>query len=403
MKAIVKALTAFLAVLLIFLSWGFLGYWGYWWIFCRVPAGDLFVIGRVLDPNFEVSTSTDASKFSFLSYNPDQLHAAVDWLTNNNPIVLKLVPPGNGAATNTLNDESYTNVVTFLGNLLGSHIIITKTNNPVPRLRLRSATQSLLRENTNAMRLDFLLLEDASRAAPFHKEGPERYAPRAVIIFYVIILSLLTWRGCIILLERRTVKAFTDGEPKWNKKGYEKRDARIKLIDKRLSLNDARERLADISGLDICDISGIYSPIKIAIWILPVLGFIGTAFGMSAAISGFSEALGEGNDAMTGTLGHIVIPGLAGAFYTTIAALLAAVVCHFCATLFQGYEDDMVDQLDKWCLEKIETNNNTTETSSLNLLELEQKLDGAQKKVQSADKTIQDILKDMEILKKKKP
>jgi hypothetical protein len=251
--------------------------------------------------------------------------------------------------------------------------------------------------------LDFLLLEDASRAAPFHKEGPEWIAPLGVILIYVIILALLTWRGYAIVFERRAARAFVDREFKTDKRGFHRRNERIDLIKAGLSLNDARERLADISGFDISEIASIYSPIKIAIWILPVIGFVGTALGMSVAIGGFSEALGGDTAAMTGTLGHKVIPGLAGAFYTTITALLAAVVCHYCATLLQGYEEDLVDQLDKGCLKKLGLNVSGTIATDEDLKKLKHNVDNVQTQVDDVQVTLATISRDVEALKAKAP
>ncbi len=46
-----------------------------------------------------------------------------------------------------------------------------------------------------------------------------------------------------------------------------------------------------LQGMDAADIDVQFSQTKALIWALPVLGFIGTAFGLARAISGFSLAL----------------------------------------------------------------------------------------------------------------
>src|SRR5258708_12062164 len=70
---------------------------------------------------------------------------------------------------------------------------------------------------------------------------------------------------------------------------------------------------------------------------------------MTHASAGFSGALSQSSDVkvLTARLGQVVIPGLASAFSTTILALTAAVIGHFCTSVLQGLEQRQLDELDQ--------------------------------------------------------
>jgi len=111
-------------------------------------------------------------------------------------------------------------------------------------------------------------------------------------------------------------------------------------------LHDA---LPAAAALDAGALESTYSLTKVYVWILPVIGFIGTAWGMSHAIGGFSQALGETKDVtvLADRLGQLVIPGLANAFSITILALGAAIVAHFWVTTVQAADQEALDELDR--------------------------------------------------------
>ena len=75
------------------------------------------------------------------------------------------------------------------------------------------------------------------------------------------------------------------------------------------SLHDAVPAAA---ALDASKLAASYTPLNVYAWILPVLGFIGTASGMASSIGGFSTAL-QGRqgqiEALANELGQKVIPG----------------------------------------------------------------------------------------------
>lgn len=107
------------------------------------------------------------------------------------------------------------------------------------------------------------------------------------------------------------------------------------------------------SNLDAGAVENAYTLTKTLVWVLPVLGFIGTAWGMAHAIGGFSEALRETSDVQTLTarLAQKVIPGLASAFATTILALATATITHYCTSAVQAWDHEVLRRLDVTCLD----------------------------------------------------
>jgi biopolymer transport protein ExbB/TolQ len=113
------------------------------------------------------------------------------------------------------------------------------------------------------------------------------------------------------------------------------------------------EAIPAAAALDASTLNAAYTPLNVYAWILPVLGFIGTASGMAASIGGFKDALhtGEGQvEALSTELGQSVIPGLAGAFETTILALGAALVAYLCTSALRSWDQQALDQLDRLCI-----------------------------------------------------
>lgn len=125
---------------------------------------------------------------------------------------------------------------------------------------------------------------------------------------------------------------------------------RAELIAERPS--NIGEALPASAVIDAGDMSGLYRPLQVYAWILPVLGFVGTASGMATSIEGFSAALAGTTDTQNiiGVLSAKVIPGLTSAFQTTMFALAASVVVHACATALRGWDQQLLDQLDRMSL-----------------------------------------------------
>ena len=86
------------------------------------------------------------------------------------------------------------------------------------------------------------------------------------------------------------------------------------------------------------------------VWAIPVLGFIGTVLGLSAAIGGFGHVLKSSQDmsalksALQGVTG-----GLATAFETTLEGLVAALAIQLIVTFLRKSELEFLDKCTEYC------------------------------------------------------
>jgi biopolymer transport protein ExbB/TolQ len=113
------------------------------------------------------------------------------------------------------------------------------------------------------------------------------------------------------------------------------------------------EAIPGAAVLDASTLATSYGPLNVYAWILPVLGFIGTASGMASAIDGFKEVLRGGQvqvETLASELSQSVIPGLSAAFETTILALGAALVAYLCTSALRSWDQEALDQLDRLCM-----------------------------------------------------
>ena len=119
-----------------------------------------------------------------------------------------------------------------------------------------------------------------------------------------------------------------------------------------LNLSDA---LPGSAAVDASSLAANYTPLQVYAWILPVLGFIGTASGMASSIEGFSAAIAGTSDTQNiiAVLSAKVIPGLTGAFQTTMLALAASVVVYVCTTAVKNWDQETLDELDRLSLQFI--------------------------------------------------
>lgn len=96
---------------------------------------------------------------------------------------------------------------------------------------------------------------------------------------------------------------------------------------------------------DASSVDSSYTVIRSLIWTIPILGFIGTVYGLTDAIGSFSAVLdGSGGDAggMKEKL-KPVVAGLSTAFETTLVALLAAVAIQLLSTWVFKREEALLD------------------------------------------------------------
>jgi biopolymer transport protein ExbB/TolQ len=102
-----------------------------------------------------------------------------------------------------------------------------------------------------------------------------------------------------------------------------------------------------------------YRTVKLFIWAMPILGFIGTVLGISLAVGGFSDFLTtnvsiDEIDRVTEELGNVA-SGLSFAFDTTLLGLLAGLVASVASSGVQSREERLLTQLEELGLRIMES------------------------------------------------
>ena len=108
------------------------------------------------------------------------------------------------------------------------------------------------------------------------------------------------------------------------------------------------------SDIDSNSIAGSYSMVKVFIWAIPIMGFIGTVLGIGAAIGSFAVALNAADDPemLMGSLTQVT-GGLGVAFDTTLVALVMSVFVSIPTSAMQKSEEDLLNQVDDYCNENL--------------------------------------------------
>lgn len=112
--------------------------------------------------------------------------------------------------------------------------------------------------------------------------------------------------------------------------------------------------LSSQSDIDATAVDSSYTMLKVFIWAIPILGFIGTVLGISDAVGGFTGALEKAQDiaVLKSSLGSVTT-GLAVAFDTTLVALLLSVIIMFPMNTLQKAEEDLLNSIDDYCNENL--------------------------------------------------
>lgn len=124
----------------------------------------------------------------------------------------------------------------------------------------------------------------------------------------------------------------------------------LRLLEHYAARGDVPETAAlngSESELDAASVAGSFSVVKVLVWAIPILGFIGTVIGIGDAVGGFSRSLeGAGQlDAIKTSLGDVT-SGLAVAFDSTLVALVASIFVMVPTSGLQKAEDQLVNDVD---------------------------------------------------------
>jgi len=133
----------------------------------------------------------------------------------------------------------------------------------------------------------------------------------------------------------------------------------VNRIRKALELFEARPNNTEVatflstqSDLDANRSTGSYSLLKVFLWAIPILGFIGTVMGLSTAVG--SLAVGDNSDpeALMASVNNLT-GGLGLAFDTTLLGLILSILMSFPMAAVQKKEDETLTIIDAFCNEKV--------------------------------------------------
>ncbi len=119
---------------------------------------------------------------------------------------------------------------------------------------------------------------------------------------------------------------------------------------------EVAQMITSLSEVDAAKANGSYGMVKVFLWAIPIMGFIGTVVGIGAAIGGFGAVFGAGE---SGDMSQIkeplltVLGSMGVAFDTTLLALVFSIMLSFPASSLQGQEDDLVSDVDEYCVDHL--------------------------------------------------
>ena len=117
---------------------------------------------------------------------------------------------------------------------------------------------------------------------------------------------------------------------------------------------EVADMIASQSEIDGNAVQSSFTMVNYCAWAIPILGFIGTVMGISAAVSSFAANVGDSNatadlkDSINGVMG-----GLATAFDTTMLALVLSLFVMFAMNWLQKQEEDLLNWVDEYCNENL--------------------------------------------------
>jgi biopolymer transport protein ExbB/TolQ len=110
----------------------------------------------------------------------------------------------------------------------------------------------------------------------------------------------------------------------------------------------------DLSSLDGEQLNGQFTLVRYVAYLMPVIGFLGTVWGISQAIGGIGQTLPSVRDMDRFVVGmQPAMHALRVAFDTTLLALLYSGLLTFFLTLATRRSEAMLSDLDRWILDNV--------------------------------------------------
>lgn len=135
----------------------------------------------------------------------------------------------------------------------------------------------------------------------------------------------------------------------------------LELFESRTDNGEVGDFLNTQSDIDANRSSGSYALVKVFLWAIPILGFIGTVMGLSVAVG--SLAMGDNTDpeALKASINSLT-EGLGVAFDTTLLGLILSILMSFPLAAVQKKEDETLTMIDAYCVEKVMPKLNDSKT-----------------------------------------
>jgi biopolymer transport protein ExbB/TolQ len=124
----------------------------------------------------------------------------------------------------------------------------------------------------------------------------------------------------------------------------------LRRFANRRDSNELSQQLAERTRVSADAIDSSYSMLRVFIWAIPILGFIGTVLGISQSVGAFSYSVNTAAslEVMRESIGSVTT-GLGVAFDTTLLALVMSILIMFPMSSLQKAEEDLLAQGEAYC------------------------------------------------------
>jgi flagellar motor component MotA len=126
----------------------------------------------------------------------------------------------------------------------------------------------------------------------------------------------------------------------------------LELFEKRNDNGEVSSLLAAQSDIDANRTAGSYALLKVFLWAIPILGFIGTVQGLSIAVGNLDMGNAADPEAIKSAIGKLT-GGLGIAFDTTLLGLVLSMIMSFPMAAMQKQEEETLTLIDAFCTEKL--------------------------------------------------
>ena len=126
----------------------------------------------------------------------------------------------------------------------------------------------------------------------------------------------------------------------------------LELFESRIDNGEVAAFLNTQSDLDANRSTGSYTLLKVFLWAIPILGFIGTVLGLSEAVASLADSNPEDQEALQAAISNLT-GGLGVAFDTTLLGLILSILMSFPMAVVQKKEDETLTIIDTFCTEKL--------------------------------------------------